>query len=106
MAHSAVTVSLEALKNGTCMVMWLWETLPPVDEEMKLISYWGLGTVPFTTLEAAFGPESLGIILVKDVDPAFVELRQRLLSYSTYLGNLPPQILGKVQVHIIAYNQN
>ncbi|KFZ14458.1 hypothetical protein V502_06056 [Pseudogymnoascus sp. VKM F-4520 (FW-2644)] len=70
MAHSAVTVSLEALKNGT---------------------------VPFTTLEAAFGPESLGIILVKDVDPAFVELRQRLLSYSTYLGNLPPQILEQLE---------
>ncbi|OBT91953.1 hypothetical protein VE01_09875 [Pseudogymnoascus verrucosus] len=70
MAHAAVTVSLEALKNGT---------------------------VPFSTLEAAFGPESLGIILVKDVDPAFVELRQRLLSYSTYLGNLPPQILEQLE---------
>lgn len=86
--------------------MWSRGTLPPLDEEMKLISYWDLGTVPFTTLEAAFGPESLGIILVKDVDLAFVELRQRLLSYSTYLGNLPPQILGKVQVHITANNQN
>lgn len=61
--------------------------------------------MPFSTLEAAFGPESLGIILVKDVDPAFVELRQRLLSYSSYLGNLPPKLLGRKPGHLVAYDK-
>lgn len=51
--------------------------------------------MPFTTLEAAFGPESLGIIIIEDVDPMFVKLRQRLLSYSSYLGNLPAAQLGR-----------
>jgi hypothetical protein len=53
-----------------------------------------LGNVSFSTLEAAFGPESLGIIIVKDVPPEFVQLRHRLLSYSSYLGNLPAFRLG------------
>lgn len=66
---------------------------------------WNLGLVPFSTLEAAFGPESLGIIVVKDVDPAFVELRQLLLSYSSYLGNLPAKLLGTKPDHIVAYNK-
>lgn len=53
-----------------------------------------LGNVSFQTLENAFGPESLGIIIVKDVPSEFVELRHRLLSYSSYLGNLPADRLG------------
>jgi len=50
--------------------------------------------VPFERLEEAFGPLSLGILIVKDIEPRFVELRHRLLSYSSYLANLPPEELG------------
>lgn len=53
------------------------------------------GSVPFDTLQQAFGPESLGILLVKDVPPEFVDLRRRALSYSSYLGNLPKSELGE-----------
>jgi hypothetical protein len=53
-----------------------------------------LGNVSFSTLEEAFGPESLGIIVVKDVPSEFGQLRHRLLSYSSYLGNLPEWKLG------------
>ena len=52
------------------------------------------GNVEFSTLEEAFGPDSLGIIIVKDVPPEFAQLRHRLLSYSSYLGNLPEFRLG------------
>ncbi|KAL3423516.1 hypothetical protein PVAG01_05263 [Phlyctema vagabunda] len=55
------------------------------------------GDVSFSTLEQAFGPESLGIIIVKDVPAKFIELRHRLLSYSSYLGNLPPHVLAKLE---------
>lgn len=55
----------------------------------------GIGSVSFSTLQDAFGPESLGIIIVKDVAPEFVHLRHRLLSYSSYLGNLPQFQLGQ-----------
>lgn len=55
------------------------------------------GNIPFSTLEEAFGPNSLGIIVVKDVDPSFVELRHKLLSYSSYLGNSPECELAKLE---------
>lgn len=51
--------------------------------------------MPFDTLQKAFGPESLGILLVKDVPSEFVDLRRRALSYSSYLGNLPKAELGE-----------
>ena len=51
-------------------------------------------SVPFETLEEAFGPSSLGILIVKDLDPTFVELRHKLLSYASYLANLPAGELG------------
>jgi len=70
MSLTAVTVSLEDLKNGN---------------------------VSFPTLEEAFGPDSLGIIIVKDVPPEFRQLRHRLLSYSSYLGNLPEFRLSKIE---------
>lgn len=53
-----------------------------------------IGTVPFSLLEDAFGPESLGIIVVKDLPARFADLRRRLLSYSSYLANLPAEKLG------------
>ncbi|KAL2142731.1 hypothetical protein VTI28DRAFT_819 [Corynascus sepedonium] len=66
----AVTVSLQDLKNGT---------------------------VPSETLYEAFGPDSLGILVVKDVPPEFAGLRRHLLSYSSYLGNLPKSELDKLE---------
>ncbi|KAK4151085.1 hypothetical protein C8A00DRAFT_36282 [Chaetomidium leptoderma] len=66
----AVTVSLQDLKNGT---------------------------VPLDALREAFGPDSLGILIVKDVPPDFARLRHHLLSYSSYLGNLPKSQLNKLE---------
>ncbi|KAH7313531.1 hypothetical protein B0I35DRAFT_275105 [Stachybotrys elegans] len=66
----AVTVSLDELKNGT---------------------------VSFDTLQQAFGPDSLGILVVKDLPKDFVQLRHLGLSYSSYLGNLPKEELEKVE---------
>ncbi|PWY82863.1 Clavaminate synthase-like protein [Aspergillus heteromorphus CBS 117.55] len=51
------------------------------------------GTVSFDTLTEAFGPASLGIILVKDLDPRFVELRAKVLSNASYLASLPEEEL-------------
>lgn len=53
------------------------------------------GTVPFTTLEEAFGPNSLGILVVRDLPGNFPSLRENLLSYSSYLANLPKEHLGE-----------
>jgi len=53
------------------------------------------GTVPFDTLEAAFGPDSLGILVVRDLPEQFPGLRKNLLSYSSYLANLPQEHLSK-----------
>ena len=64
----AVSVSLEELQNGS---------------------------VSLETLEQAFGPESLGIILVRSLPTQFADLRARLLSLSSYLANLPASELGQ-----------
>ena len=53
-----------------------------------------VASIPFTSLEEAFGPSSLGIIIVKDLPSRFVELRHKLLSYASYLANLPSEELG------------
>ncbi|KAL2891516.1 hypothetical protein HOO65_010874 [Ceratocystis lukuohia] len=55
------------------------------------------GNIPFSTLQEAFGPESLGILVVKDVPAEFATLRHRALSYASYLGNLPAQELDKLE---------
>lgn len=52
------------------------------------------GSVSLSTLERAFGPESLGIIIVRDLPRRFCELRQQLLSLSSYLANLTGEELG------------
>ncbi|KAI4865311.1 Clavaminate synthase-like protein [Hypoxylon rubiginosum] len=46
------------------------------------------GNISFETLQEAFGPESLGILVVKDVPAEFPRLRHQLLSYASYMGNL------------------
>jgi len=55
------------------------------------------GTVSLDALQDAFGPDSLGILVVKDVPPEFAGLRHHLLSYSSYLGNLPKSQLDKLE---------
>ena len=52
------------------------------------------GNVSFETLQQAFGPDSLGILVVKDVPEQFPKLRHSALSYASYLGNLPQTELG------------
>ncbi|PWY95599.1 Clavaminate synthase-like protein [Aspergillus sclerotioniger CBS 115572] len=47
------------------------------------------GTVPPSTLTEAFGPSSLGIILVKDLPSTFTSLRAQVLSNTSYLASLP-----------------
>ncbi|KAH0363489.1 Clavaminate synthase-like protein, partial [Aureobasidium melanogenum] len=55
------------------------------------------GSVPFEALEDAFGPDSLGIIVVRDLPSEFVTMRKALLSYSSYLANLPQAELEKLE---------
>ncbi|KAF6837720.1 hypothetical protein CPLU01_02829 [Colletotrichum plurivorum] len=55
------------------------------------------GDIPFETLQEAFGPESLGILVVKDVPSEFAHLRHQTLSYASYLGNLPEEELVKLE---------
>lgn len=54
-------------------------------------------SIPLATLEQAFGPDSLGIIIVRDLPTEFVELRKQLLSLSSYLANLPDAELAKLE---------
>lgn len=79
----AVTVSLDDLKTGM---------LPNASISLRLTPC--LGNVSFETLQQAFGPESLGILVVKDVPQDFPQLRHLALSYASYLGNLPKDELG------------
>ncbi|OAA35020.1 Clavaminate synthase-like protein [Beauveria brongniartii RCEF 3172] len=53
--------------------------------------------VSFETLQQAFGPDSLGILVVKDVPEQFPRLRHSALSYASYLGNLPQEELEKLE---------
>ncbi|GAO13698.1 uncharacterized protein UV8b_01669 [Ustilaginoidea virens] len=55
------------------------------------------GNISFETLQEAFGPDSLGILVVKDVAPEFAHLRRMALSYASYLGNLPAEQLAKLE---------
>lgn len=57
--------------------------------------YLHTGTVSFDTLAEAFGPSSLGIIIVKDLPQSFTQLRAQTLSHASYLAALPKSDLGK-----------
>lgn len=61
-------------------------------------------TVDLSTLEQAFGPNSLGIILVRDLPSHYPALRKKLLSYSSFLANLPASELSKVEKPEARYN--
>ncbi|PYI24622.1 Clavaminate synthase-like protein [Aspergillus japonicus CBS 114.51] len=51
------------------------------------------GTITFATLTEAFGPSSLGIIIVKDLPANFAPLRAQVLSNASYLAALPQEEL-------------
>ncbi|KAF3894806.1 PcbC [Trichophyton interdigitale] len=51
------------------------------------------GTVSFETLSEAFGPASLGIIVVKDLPAEFKSLRAQALSNASYVASLSPEEL-------------
>lgn len=55
------------------------------------------GNISLESLEQAFGPDSLGIILVKDLPSHFAALRSKLLSLSSCLANLPAEELARVE---------
>lgn len=50
-------------------------------------------TVPFSTLLSAFGPSSLGILVVTDLPSSFPALRSRVLASSSRLATLPAPTL-------------
>lgn len=54
------------------------------------------GTIPFSTLLSAFGPDSLGILVVTDLPPSFPALRTRVLTNSSRLASLPPSTLQRL----------
>ncbi len=58
------------------------------------------GNVRIETLQEAFGPESLGILVVKDVPAEFPALRHHLLSYASWMGNLSEQDFGKTPIRM------
>jgi hypothetical protein len=49
--------------------------------------------VPFSTLLEAFGPDSLGILVVTDLPASFTPLRQQVLSNASRLAHLPAKSL-------------
>ncbi|OQE24568.1 hypothetical protein PENSTE_c007G05265 [Penicillium steckii] len=55
------------------------------------------GTVSFDTLTEAFGPSSLGIMVVKDLPEKFTRLRAQVLSNSSYLAALPAAELESLE---------
>lgn len=84
-----VTVSLAALESGT---------FPLPSKQLSSSSKSPItGAVDFASLEAAFGPDSLGIIVVSGLPAKFVALRRRLLSYASHLGNLPAAELAGLE---------
>lgn len=54
------------------------------------------GEIQFATLEEAFGESSLGILLVRNLPERYKVLRERLLSYSSYLAQLPAEELDSL----------
>ncbi|CAL8583436.1 hypothetical protein XPA_009060 [Xanthoria parietina] len=55
-------------------------------------------SVSFDKLDEAFGPSSLGILIVQGLPSQYSELRCRLLSYASYLANLPSPVLESLSL--------
>ncbi|EPE33537.1 Clavaminate synthase-like protein [Glarea lozoyensis ATCC 20868] len=54
------------------------------------------GSIKLSTLEQAFGPTGLGILIVKELPSNFQSLRLKLLSYISHLSFLPPDELEQL----------
>ncbi|PGH03087.1 hypothetical protein GX51_04274 [Blastomyces parvus] len=67
------------------------DTSAPIQGQAVTVSLKELeeGSVSFETLTEAFGPSSLGIIVVKDLPARFKELRATALSNASYVAALP-----------------
>ncbi|EGV66190.1 hypothetical protein PSN45_003387 [Yamadazyma tenuis] len=50
-----------------------------------------------TTLDKAFGPDSLGIIIIKDLPDFFSELRLKVLKSASILANQPEHVLQSLE---------
>lgn len=55
------------------------------------------GRVSGAELDEAFGADSLGIIIVKNLDPEFVSLREKVLKSASRLAALPHESLNKLE---------
>lgn len=53
--------------------------------------------LPFEILDEAFGPNSLGIIIVKDIDPRFYALREKVAQGISRLAHLPRDQLATLE---------
>lgn len=54
-----------------------------------------LASISFDTLEEAFGPDSLGILIVNGLPSEYAQLRGEVLSSGSYLAALPEGELRK-----------
>ncbi|KAL7271247.1 hypothetical protein RUND412_006015 [Rhizina undulata] len=72
----------------------IYEKADPVTVSLEELKS---GSVDFHALEKAFGPESLGIIVISGLPEKFVALRHRLLSYASHLGNLSADELERLE---------
>lgn len=84
--RTPVTVSLDDLRTGQTIIPLPISIIHQTKKSQDVIS--------FDTLEQAFGPTSLGILLVSSLPPTFLPLRHQLLSYASHLANLPETELG------------
>ncbi|EMG49284.1 hypothetical protein SBY92_000676 [Candida maltosa Xu316] len=50
-----------------------------------------------STLQEAFGPDSLGIIVIKDLPAEYPKLRETVLTNSSKLANLPSEVLSQLE---------
>lgn len=62
-----------------------------------------LASISFDTLEEAFGPESLGVLIVNGLPSEYVQLREEVLSSGSYLAALPEVELGKSNKFTFAF---
>ena len=75
------------------MIQQTWNSLERMNATTVSLKNLTEGSVPFTTLEEAFGELSLGILVVRDLPARYPVLRKKLLSYSSYLAHLPKKEL-------------
>jgi len=86
-----VVVSLAELEDGTFFPNRC------VCRMVRTLTHRGAGSVASSTLLEAFGPDSLGIIVVTALPARFAELRTRLLSYASHIASLPASTLRALE---------